>query len=126
MNCDRSDPRPVATLLPVTFGSKVVCFQVYDVVTRGRVSDGRNGKRAASPHHPSSLPLLGSLPFTLCLTPPHAPFTPLRSCPSSTPLHSVPSRRGEVTEERRNRAPKGRDEEWKDDTTPGSRATRDR
>lgn len=70
---------------------------------------------------PSSLPLLGSLPFTLCLTPPHAPFTPLRSCPSSTPLHSVPSRRGEVTEERRNRAPKGRDEEWKDDTTGGSK-----
>lgn len=95
-----------------------------EVDTRGRVSDGRNGKRAASPHHPSSLPLLGSLPFTLCLTPPHAPFTPLRSCPSSTPLHSVPSRRGEVTEERRNRAPKGRDEEWKDDTTGGTHHTR--
>ena len=58
-------------------------------------------------------------PSILCLTPPHAPFTPLRSCPSSTPLHSVPSRRGEVTEERRNRAPKGREEEWKDDTTGG-------
>ena len=41
-------------------------FQVYDVVTRGRVSDGRNGKRAASPHHPSSLPILHypGLPFT--------------------------------------------------------------
>ena len=52
----------------------------------------RSFSRSAPPHTP---------------TPPHAPFTPLRSCPSSTPLHSVPSRRGEVTEERRNRAPKG-------------------
>lgn len=78
------------TLLPVTFGSKVICFQVYDVVTRGRVSDGRNGKRAASPHHPSSLPLLGSLPFTLCLTPPHAVGVSLGSYLTSSLLHRAP------------------------------------
>ena len=29
-----------------------------------------------------------------------------------------------MTEERRNRAPKGRDEEWKDDTTGGTHHTR--